>query len=53
MVTVQFRKYFTGAPFCGEWTKKHQTFSPHFFQEQPSKYYIVEFAAAFVCLLLS
>ena len=52
MVSVQFRKNFTGA-FCGGWTKKLQTFSRHFFWEQPSKYCIAEFTAIFVCLLLS
>ena len=53
MVSVQFRKNFTGPPFCGGWTKKLQTFSRHFFWEQPSKYCIAEFTAIFVCLLLS
>ena len=53
MVSVQFRKNFTGPPFCGGWTKKLQTFSRHFFWERPSKYCIVEFTAVFVCLLLS
>ena len=37
----------------GGWTKKLQTFSRHFFWEQPSKYCIAEFTAIFVCLLLS
>ena len=53
MVSVQFRKNFTGPPFCGGWTKKLQTFSRHFFWQQPSKYCIAEFTAIFVCLLLS
>ena len=38
---------------CGRWTKHLQTFSRHFFREQPSKYCIVEFTAIFVCLILS
>ena len=37
----------------GGWIKKRQTFSRHFFWEQPSKYCIAEFTAIFVCLLLS
>ena len=53
MVSVQFRKNFTGPPFCGGWTKNLQTFSRHFFREQPSKYCIVEFTAVFVRLPLS
>ena len=53
MVSGQFRKNFTGAAFCGGWTKNLQTFSLHFLGEQPSKYCIVEFTADFVCLLLS
>ena len=51
--SVQFRKNFTGLPFYCGWTKKLQTFSRHFFWEQPSKYCIAEFTAIFVCLLLS
>ena len=43
----------SGPPFCGWWTKNLQTFSRHFFQEQPSKYCIVEFTATFVCFLLN
>ena len=54
MVSVQFNSAnFTGPPFCGGWNKKLQTFSRHFFWEQPSKYCIAEFTAIFVCLLLS
>ena len=52
-ILFNFAKNFTGPPFFGGWTKKHQTFSRHFFWEQPSKYCIVEFTAIFVCLLLS
>ena len=37
----------------GRWTKKLQTFSRHFFWEQPSKYCIGKFTAIFVCMLLS
>ena len=44
---------FYRTPFCGEWTKKNQTFSRHFSREKPSKYCIVEFTTVFVCLLLS
>ena len=44
---------FTWSPFCGGWTKNLQTFSRHFFWQQPSKYCIAEFTAIFVCLLLS
>ena len=39
--------------FSGEWNKKLQTFSRHFFWELPSKFCIAEFTANFVCLLLS
>ena len=53
MVSGQFRKNFTGPQFCGGWTKNFQSFSRHFFREQPSKYCIIEFTAVFVCLLLS
>ena len=48
MVSVQFRKNFTGLSFCGGWTRKRQTFSKHLFWEQPSKYCIPEFTA-FLC----
>ena len=44
---------FYRAAICGEWTKKLQTFSRHFFWEGPSKYCIAKFAAILVCLLLS
>ena len=44
-------KNFTGLPFCG--SQAFQAFSRHFFWEQPSKYYMAEFTAIFVCLLLS
>ena len=50
---VQFRKNFTGSPFCGGWTRELQTFSRHFFWERPSKYCIVEITATLVCSLLS
>ena len=53
MVSVQFRKSFTGTAFCGGSTKKLQTFSRHFFWQQPSKYCIAEFTAIFAGLLLS
>ena len=39
--------------FYGRWTKRRQTFSRHFFWEQPSKYCIAEFTTIFVCMLLS
>ena len=44
---------FYRAAICGGWTKKLQTFSRHFFWEQPSKYCIVKFTVTLVCLLLS
>ena len=53
MVSVQFRKKFTGPPFCVGWTKNLQTFNRHFFWQQPSKYCIAKFTAIFVCLPLS
>ena len=53
LISVQFCKNFTEPPFYGGWTKKLQTFTRHFFWEQPSKYCIAEFTAIFLCLLLS
>ena len=44
---------FTGPRFCGGWIKNLQTFSRHFFWEQPSKHCFAEFTAIFVCVLLS
>ena len=53
MDSGQFRRNFSGPPFCGLSTKNFQTFDRRLFQEQPSKYCIVEFTTTFECFLLN
>ena len=45
MVSVQFRKKFTGPSFCGGLAKKLQIFTRNYFWWRLSKNYIAEFAA--------